>query len=269
MKNVVEIKNLSFKYDQELIFDHLNLTVAKNKFTTILGTSGSGKTTLVKLLMGELTGDRVVILNGIAVTPDNLKQLYSTVGTVFENQNDIFIFKTVLEELAFPLENKSYSPKQIDEKIGTLCDDFNIKHLLHQNPNMLTASDKELVNLLMALIKNPQLLIIDEGLKSLDKKTKEKVINILKEKIKNKELTVLYFTHNVEDSLYSDDIIILDNKNVLDYGSKEEIYQNEDLFNTAHLELPFIVDLSKKLQFYNMIDHDYFSMEKMVNDLWK
>ena len=100
-------------------------------------------------------------------------------------------------------------------------------------------------------------------------KTKEKVINILKEKIKNKELTVLYFTHNVEDSLYSDDIIILDNKNVLDYGSKEEIYQNEDLFNTAHLELPFIVDLSKKLQFYNMIDHDYFSMEKMVNDLWK
>ena len=56
MKNVLEIKNLSFKYDQELIFDHLNLTVAKNKFTTILGTSGSGKTTLVKLLMGELIG---------------------------------------------------------------------------------------------------------------------------------------------------------------------------------------------------------------------
>ncbi len=269
MKNILELKNLSFKYDQELIFDNLDLIIAKNKFTTVLGSSGSGKTTLVKLLMGELTGDRVIIFNGMAITQDNLPELYTLVGAIFENQYDTFIFKTVFEELAFPLENKNYSSLEIEKKVKAISESLNISHLLKQNPNTLQTSDKELVNLAEALIKNPQILIIDEGLKALDKKTKEQVIDVLKEKIKKQHLTVIYFTHNVEDSLYSDDIIVLDNKKVLIHGSKETVYRDEEVFNKTHLELPFIIDLSKKLQFYNMIDQDYFSMEKMVNDLWK
>jgi len=103
----------------------------------------------------------------------------------------------------------------------------------------------------------------------LNEDIKENILKTLKNYQQKNKITILYFTYNSNDSLYSDNIVILGNKKSLISGSKEEVYKDEKIFKKANIELPFIINLSKKLQFYNLIEEDYQDSEKMVDVLWK
>lgn len=269
MKYAVQIEDFNFEYKDTQIFKNLDLKVEENTFTTILGANGSGKTTLVKLLLGLEKGNSVIMLNHLPVIKENLKRIYKAVSVVFESTNNLFVAETVTDELAFSLENLNYSKETIKQKINKISKLLNIIPLLEKDPNSLNAGQKQLVALAAALITNPKILIIDEGLNNLNEKDKIRILNTLKEYKQNKKMTIIYLTHNSNDSLYSDNIIILGRKNILASNSKEEIYINEKIFKIANLELPFIINLSKKLQFYDLIDEDYQDAEKLVDILWK
>lgn len=269
MKNIIKIEDLTFRYKDKEIFKNLNIEVQENTFTTILGANGSGKTTLVKLILGLEKPSSVIIVNNLPVIKENLKRIYKSTSTIFENQDKSFVAETVTDELAFSLENLNYTKDQIEKEIEKISKKLNIKHLLEKEPYSLNTNNKSLVALASALITQPKLLIIDNSLNNLNETEKEKILKLLKEMTQTTKLTVLYLTHNPNDSLYSDNIIILENKKVLISGPKEEVYKNEKNFEIANLELPFIIELSKKLQFYNLIDKDYLETKKMVDDLWK
>jgi len=269
MKYAVNIENFNFDYKGNIIFKNLDLNVEENTFTTILGANGSGKTTLVKILLGIEKIHSVVMLNKLPVVKENLPRLYKSVSVVFENSTKSFVAETVTDELAFSLENLNYSKDKIKKEIEKISKLLKIGNILEYEPNELNSGNKQLVALASALITNPKILIIDEGLNELNDSDKQRILKILRQKTTKKELTVLYLTHDSNDSLYSDNIIILGNKKVLIEGTKEEIYKDENNFKKANLELPFIINLSKKLQFYNLIDEDYLDAEKMVDSLWK
>ncbi len=269
MKTVVKIEDLNFKYNDEEIFKNLYLEIKENTFTTILGENGSGKTTLLKLLIGIIKGNSVIMLNNLPVVKENLNRIRKEVSIVFENNDQCFVAETVTDELAFTLENLNYPKEKIKQRINEISKTLKIENILEKEPHTLNENDKQLVTIATSLITKPKILIIDEGLNDLNEIDKIRILKLLKTKTANKELTVIYLTHNTNDSLFSDNIVILNDKKVLISDTKEEVYKNENNFKKAHLELPFIINLSKKLQFYNLIDKDYQDAEKMVNDLWK
>lgn len=269
MKSIIQIENLTFKYHDIVVFENLNLEIKKASFTTILGANGSGKSTLIKLILGLIKGTNFVSIDDLPVNKENLRKIRKKIGVVFQNPSSGFVAETVADEIAFSLENLRLEPKKIEEKVNNLANKLGLEAILEYEPHHLDVQAKQLVALASALIIEPEILIIDDGLNNLDNDKKNEVLEFLKELNKTRGMTIINITDDVEDCLFGTDIIILKDKKVALSDKTEIVLENEEIFNESKLELPFIIALSNKLKFYNLIDKTYYDSEKLVDDLWK
>ncbi|MEG2322703.1 MAG: ATP-binding cassette domain-containing protein [Bacilli bacterium] len=266
MEDAVIVKNLNFKYGNIVIFNNLNLEIKKNKITTIIGPNGSGKSTLIKILTGLLKGNGYIKINDYLLLKDNLNDIRKTIGVVFENPDNQFVAQTVMDDIAFTLENMNYNNKDIRKKVEEISSYLGIYDILESNPHSLSGGQKQLVALASALVHDPKLLILDEAFTMLDPLDKDKIYNIL---ISLKDITIINITHDMEETLFSDEIIVMNEGQIVLKGPKEKIYLEEKVLSSLGLEQPFMVLLSQRLIFYNLIDHIIYDMEEMVDVLWK
>lgn len=267
--NIVVINNLNFKYENHKVYDHFNLSIKKGTFNTIIGPNGSGKSTLAKILLGiEKTNDFVKVCN-FSVNKANLKKIRQKIGVVFEKPDNMFVAETVMDEIAFSLENMQLDRKIIRNKVLNISKLIGISDILEYEPHSISKEQKQLVSIASALVIEPEILILDEALNMLDPIIKRKVLMIIKKLNLTKNLTILNITEDIEDSVYGDEIIIIYDGKVKLQGKKEKVFQEELIFEQLDLKLPFVVELSYKLMFYNLIDRLYFDMEDLVNVLWK
>ncbi|MBE6138764.1 MAG: ATP-binding cassette domain-containing protein [Firmicutes bacterium] len=269
MDSIIKIKNMSFSYKDKKIFENFDLDIEKGKFIHIVGPNGSGKSTLVKILLGLLKAEGYVNVYRMNMCKDNLMDIRSHVGVVFENPDNTFVAETVADDIAFSLENLQYTSKTIEAKIKKISGYLGIEDLLEKNPHHLSGGEKELVSLAAALVNEPKILILDEAFTMIDGVEKEAILKLLRKLVREKKITVINVTHDMEDTTYGDKIIVLDNGKIVLNDDKEIIYQEEKKLKNLGLELPFMVDLSRKLQYYGLVDRDILSMNEMVNHLWK
>ena len=117
MKNIIEMKNINFKYGEKYLFKNFNLNIERGSFTTIIGTNGSGKSTLIRIILGLLVAEGEININGKQLNRKNLKNIISKIGVVFENPDDQFVAETVMDDIAFSLENMNVEPKEIKSRI--------------------------------------------------------------------------------------------------------------------------------------------------------
>lgn len=269
MDNMIVINDLCFKYDDNIIFNNFSLSIEKGRFTTILGNNGSGKSTLVKILCGLLDFSGSVIINGLELNKKNIKSIRRNIGVVFENPDNCLISETVLEDLAFPLENLNLSRDYIYSKVVEVSNYLGISHLLNKCSRDLSGGEKQLVSLGCALVTGPKVLILDEALSMLDLKSKKRILSILKRIKKDFGVTIINVTHDIEESVYGDDILLIDNGNIILHDSKKNVYKCEKELRKYGFDLPFMVDLSNRLSYYDLVDGFVFDMNKMVDLLWK
>ena len=265
---MIKITNLNFNYKSKQLFNGLNMEIEKGKITSIVGPNGSGKSTLVKILIGLYNYNGTIKINDILLLKDNIKEIRKSIGVVFTNPDNQFVAETVMDDIAFTLENMNYKKKDIRKKIEEITKYLGIYDILEYNPHDLNSNQKQLVSLASALVHDPKILILDEALTMLDPFDKEKILNILKE-LNDKGLTILNISHDIEDTLISDKIYVLDKGKIVLSGTKDEVYKEEDLLHKLGFELPFMVELSNRLMFYDLIDHIIYDMEEMVDSLWK
>ena len=258
--NIISIKNLNFKYKNKIIFEKLNLNIKKNSITTIIGKNGSGKSTLVKLLTGIIPSDNIKYNDEIL----NKKTVFKKIGVVSDVLENEFIGKTVKEYLNITLLNMEYNKKKIKKRLEYIIDKLGLYEVINENPNNLSNSKKQLVSLAGALIYEPEVLILDNALAYFD--SKDEILKLLLELKEN--MTIIHITQDIEDTLISDQVVIIDKKVILK-GNKEKIYKEEKTLNNLGYKLPFMVELSNRLQFYNLIDETMYDMQKMVDTLWK
>jgi energy-coupling factor transport system ATP-binding protein len=264
----ISINNLNFKYKDKIIFKNFNLEIKENTITTIIGKNGSGKSTLIKMLVGLLPNGNKIKYNEDILNKKNLRKIMKKVGVVFENPDNQFVGQTVMEDLVFTLENMGYGKKRIKKKLDETIEKFNLSEIINESPNNLNNNQKQLVSLAAALIHDPKVLILDEALTYVDPYEKDKILKLLLE-LKESGLTIIYVTHDIEDTLISDEIVLISDKKVILKGSCKEVYKEEKILNNLGFKLPFMVELSNRLQFYNLIDETIYDMQKMVDTLWK
>lgn len=269
LDNIIEIKDLNFKYKNNIILDNISFEVKKGKWINITGTSSSGKTTIVKVIAGLIKYDGEIKINGIILDKDNIRGIRSICGFVFENPSNQFIMDTVESELAFILENLNYNPQDIKTRIDEVLELIGIKHLINSNPISLSGGEAQKVLLALALVGNPLILVLDEAFSYLDMYDKNKILNTLYILKETKNLTIINITSDLEETLYGDYITILDKGKVILSGKTKEVLKEEETITSLGLEMPFIVDLSNKLKFYNLLNDIKLDMEEMVISLWK
>ena len=103
----------------------------------------------------------------------------------------------------------------------------------------------------------------------IDGVTKKQILNILKRLNNEKKMTIINVTHDIEETVYGSDIIVLSEGKIILNDSKLNVYKEERLLKRLGLDLPFMVDLSNKLGYYGLVSDTMLNMNEMVNHLWK
>ena len=266
---IIEIDNLSFSYKNKFIFDNFSLSIEKGDWITIAGPNGSGKTTLVKLLSGlEKSYSSINIVNKV-LKKKNLFDIRKEIGFLFDTPDNFFACETVEDELAFSLENMAVAPKTIKKKIDEVSKLLNLKSILKENPFDLSGGEKQKVALGCALMLEPRILILDEALMMIDINERKEILEILKDYNKRKRVTIVSFTHDLEESLYSNRLIVLNKGKIVVDGAIPYVFKEESLMRKIGLEVPFMIELSKKLSLYGILEDLELDFESLVNKIWK
>ncbi len=268
MKTIVKVSNLNFKYREKIVFNNLNMNIKKGIITSIIGCNGSGKSTLVKILLGLLKFDGEIHIDNQILVKNSVRDIRKDIGVVFCNPDNQFVAETVMDDIAFTLENMNCEKKLIKKKVLSIAEYIGISDILEKNPHELSGGQKQLVAFASALVHDPKLLILDEALTMIDSEVKKVIYSLLLD-LKKKGLSIVIITHDMEETTISDEIVVLNNGVLLYQDKKEVIYKMEKELNELGFILPFMVEISNRLIFYNLIDEIFYDMELLVNKLWK
>ena len=199
-EEAVKLKDVYFKYDRDLpdVIKGLNLKVFKGEIFTILGGNGTGKSTLTNIIGGILKAVRGrVYINGTSI--NDVENLYNgVIGVLPQNPQSLFTANNLYDEL-ISLTDKNFSPEEKEKIVETVSKLCKIEKLLKSHPYDLSGGEQQRVALAMILIKNPEIIILDEPTKGMDAHFKKIFLNILKT-LKASGKTIIIVSHDVEFS---------------------------------------------------------------------
>ena len=199
---------------------------------------------------------------------ENMPTIRRRMSIVLYKHLDIFVGETVMDEIAFGLEGLAFTKDDIRNTVASEARRYKLEELLERDCNSLGSSDKVKMKILSALIIKPQVLILDNVICELDYKDKELIFDILKEYKKNGGI-IINVTNDIEETLYSEKIIVIHDKKLICFGKTLSVLNEEKLLKKIGIGLPFIIDLNRYFMDYGMIDKYYFDSEKLVGALWK
>jgi len=263
MENILTIYNANFYINNNHIINNLSLSLAKGEMTTIAGVSGSGKTTLAKLILGIYKGENEIVFNDEQLNYHSLSKIRKQIGICFSEP--IFKYKKVDTELSYPLFILGYNKKKIKELVFNMKKIFKIEKTKIED---LTKSEKYKLIIARALIFEPKLLILDDIFVNFDEKEKLRIFKIIKEIKEFNGMSVLILTTDLNDVFYGNRVLILDKGILIFDGNISNVFGDIDILEKCGFELPFMLDLSNKLRFYDLVDKLFLNKRELVNHLW-
>lgn len=264
--NEIIIRDLAFSYEDKVLLNHIDLELKVGSFTTVLG---EGKTTFAHILAGFLTHKGYININRTVLGKSEIKNLRKIMGFVLGSETFYFSGETVLDDIIYIVENMGMKKSEIRERIDKIDTLFGLHKYFEVSPVTLTNSKKALVSLAAAVIHEPKVLILDDAFIMMDDTDKRKAFSILKRLNREYKMVILNMTSDIEESIYGKDILVFYEGNVLLHGAKENVYKEERKLSRIGIDLPFMVDLSHRLSYYDLIKEPIYDMKEMVHYLWK
>lgn len=267
--NPIEIKNLNFSYDQtQDVVKDVSFVVKKGSYTTLIGHNGSGKSTIAKLIIGLLEKEKgSILIDGEELSLVTIEGIRRKIGIVFQNPDNQFIGATVRDDIAFGLENHQVVPSEMDEIIENYAKEVGMSEYLDHEPTRLSGGQKQRVAIAGILSMKPEILILDEATSMLDPEGKEDINNLVKQLHKENNMTILSITHDVEEVLKSDHVIVMYEGRIVKDGTPSEVMKNEEELVRLKLAAPYSVRLANELKKLGIPVKQAWDMEGMVDEL--
>ncbi len=197
---LLNIKNVSFGYDNQPILKNISLTLNPNDFTFLIGKSGSGKTSLLKLIYMDKFADEgeVEFINfrSSTIKAKEIPFLRRKMGVIFQDFK-LLEDRTIYDNLELVLRVTESPILSIRKKIINALTDVGLNHKQNNYPSELSGGEKQRIAIARAIINEPLLILADEPTGNLDPETGEEIINILK-KINSRGTAILCATHNYD-----------------------------------------------------------------------
>lgn len=232
------VKNLSYKYPDtdKYVLENINFTVKKGQTIGIIGRTGSGKTTLVNLFLRVFDPvEGTIFINNTDILKIPLKVLRKNIGYV---PQDNFLFSdTIANNIDFGLRERDKEKITEAAKAAVVHDnivDFKdgYETIMGEKGVSLSGGQKQRISIARALIKEPEILILDDSVSAVDTDTEEKILNHLNETRNSK--TNIIIAHRISTIQDSDLILVIDEGKIIEMGTHNELLDNKSLYHSIY-----------------------------------
>lgn len=266
---IIDVDKLTFSYDEKTDAVHeVSFSIEKGQYCTIVGHNGSGKSTVAKLLTGLLEKKSgSIVIDGLELNIENLRKIRNKIGIVFQNPDNQFIGSTVRDDIAFGLENHCVEQVEMDPIIEEFSDRVGMHDYLNSEPTRLSGGQKQRVAIAGVLAMHPDIIIFDEATSMLDPQGKDEIKKVIMDLHKERHLTILSITHDIDEVTTSDYVLVMDEGQIILKGTPEEVFKKEDKLKETQFDLPYSMKLAKELDKLGVHIKDRMTMEGMVDEL--
>lgn len=275
MNNLIQIKNLSFYYENEegdkyKAIDDFSLDIKKGEFVVVIGHNGSGKSTLSKnmnAILKPTEGD--IIVNGMNTKDaDKMWDIRQTAGMVFQNPDNQIVATIVEEDVAFGPENLGIEPAEIRRRVEEALKNVGMYEFKDRQPHLLSGGQKQRVAIAGIIAMKPECIIFDEATAMLDPSGRKEVMKTIKKLNKEDNITAIHITHFMEEAVDADRVIVMEKGRKVLEGTPREVFKEIDRLKEIGLDVPCMTEIAHMLNKEGLkIREDILTVDEMVNEL--
>lgn len=259
-KDMIEVKDLAYEYirrddngNVESInkaIDNINFTIKRGDFVAILGANGSGKSTLAKHINAILYPTQgSVWVDGLNTSQDeNIWTIRQTAGMVFQNPDNQIIGTVVEEDVGFGPENLGVPTDEIWERVERSLEKVGMLKYRKHSPNKLSGGQKQRVAIAGIMAMEPKCIVLDEPTAMLDPNGRREVISTARELNQKENVTVLLITHHMDEVIFADKVIVMEQGKIVMEGNPREIFSRVDEIKKYRLDVPQVTEVAYELR---------------------
>lgn len=263
----IEFKDVSFKYynSSNYVFENLSFIVEDGTMLAILGHNGSGKSTIAKLIIGllEPTSGSIYI-DDVKLDETSVDELRKKMGIIFQNPDNQFVGVTVKDDIAFGLENHLVKREEMIQLIYKYAKLVGMEEYLDANPENLSGGQKQRVAIAGAMAMNTELLIFDESTSMLDPRGTNEINQMIFDLKTNYQKTIITITHNLEEAVYANNVIVLNEGKIVLSGTPKEVLKEKTILEASGLKLLDGIDIILKVEEKNIKNK-----KEIMDALWE
>ena len=259
----IRCENLGFIYDADSetapavmappALEGVNVTINKGEYISVLGHNGSGKSTFAKLLNMILqpTSGHIYIngrdLNSEELTEDEIFEIRSKIGMVFQNPDNQLVATIVEEDVAFGPENLGLERSEIRKRVDEALKIVDMTEYARHAPHKLSGGQKQRIAIAGIIAMKPDVIIFDESTAMLDPIGRRDVLSIMEKLNREDRITVINITHYMEEAARADRVLIINDGKLLADGSAADIFSRVEFLHSIGLESPQGTELLHEL----------------------
>ena len=221
----VKLENITKRFGDLIALDDITLDIQDQEFFVLLGQTGAGKTTTLRCIAGlDKPEEGTIYLDGVSVNDKTPAE--RDVAFVFQS-HILYPHLSVYENMAFPLHPRKLSAEEIDRRVRDIAQMLHIEHLLMRTPNQLSGGETQRVGLGRAMVRRPQVFLMDEPISNLDAKLRTEMRAEIRWRQRELGTTTFYVTHDqIEAMSMADRIAVLEAGSIQQLGTPSEIYNH-------------------------------------------
>ncbi len=250
--------------------DGVSLDVKRGDFVAILGHNGSGKSTLAKHINAILTPDEgTLYVDGMDTSEEkNLWDVRQSAGMVFQNPDNQIIGTVVEEDVGFGPENMGISTEEIWERVEESLKCVGMWAYRKKSPNKLSGGQKQRVAIAGVVAMHPKCIVLDEPTAMLDPTGRKEVIRTVRALNQVEDVTVLLITHYMEEVIYADKVLVMDEGKVVMQGTPREIFSQVEQLQKYRLDVPQVTLLAHELKKAGLpVPDGVLTVDELVEEL--
>ena len=272
MKNIIEVCNLKYKYENEseqYILNDVTFHVKQGEWLSIVGHNGSGKSTTVRLIDGLLEAESgEIFIAGDRLTAENVWEKRRHIGMVFQNPDNQFVGATVEDDVAFGLENQGIDHATMVSRVTEALEIVGMKEFKDREPARLSGGQKQRVAIAGVVALRPDIIILDEATSMLDPEGRLDLIQTVKRIKDSHNMTVISITHDLDEVALSDRVLVMKKGRVESSSTAKELFSRSDLEELG-LDQPFSNQVKVSLAEDFDLPTGYLTEKELQESLWE
>ncbi len=239
---------------RDKVLQDISVDIEAGSFVALLGHNGSGKSTLARHLNALLQPtDGTVLVNGHDTkNPEEILDVRKSAGMVFQNPDNQIIASVVEEDVGFGPENMGVPTNEIWRRVAESLDSVGMTAYRYHSPNKLSGGQKQRIAIAGIMAMQPSCMILDEATAMLDPLGRKEVLDAVHALNKKEKVTVILITHDMDEAVAADRILVMDKGNIAMDGTPREVFTRVEELRQLRLTVPQVTELAWELKMQGM-----------------